>query len=215
MSNLFMHYAFDRWMEREFPRNPWVRYADDGICHCRTKEEAENILQALTERMLSCKLEIHPEKSRIVYCRSDRFNGRHEHETFDFLGYTFRRRLTKSKTGKFFNGFTPAASKSAGQKFRDSIRRVRKENKLLSLETMAETMNPIIRGWSNYFSAFCASEARKSLDYVNLTLVRYIRLKFKTVKRSQAKAFRYLIRIAKAKPNLFYHWQMGIRPTSG
>ncbi|MHC1759917.1 MAG: group II intron reverse transcriptase/maturase [Negativicutes bacterium] len=215
LANLFMHYAFDRWMERDFPRNPWVRYADDGICHCRTKEEAENILKALTERMLSCKLEIHPEKSRIVYCRSDRYNGRHEHETFDFLGYTFRRRLSKSKTGRLFNSFTPAASKSAGQKFRDSIKGIRKQNKLLSLEALAETTNPIIRGWSNYFSAFCAREARKSLDYVNLTLVRYIRLKFKTVKRSKAKAFRYLSRIAKANPNLFYHWKMGIRPTSG
>jgi len=215
LANLFMHYAFDRWMERDFPQNPWVRYADDGIVHCRTKEEAENILKALTERMLSCKLEIHPEKSRVVYCRSDRYTGRHVHEAFDFLGYTFRRRLAKSKTGKLFNAFTPAASKSAAQKFRDSIKSVRKENKLLSLEAMAETMNPIIRGWSNYFSAFCASEARKSLDYVNLSLVRYIRCKFKTVKRSKAKAFRYLIRIAKENPSLFYHWQMGVRPTSG
>ena len=215
LANLFMHYAFDRWMEREFPQNLWARYADDGIVHCRTKEEAERILQALTERMLACELEIHPEKSRIVYCRSDRFNGRSEQEAFDFLGYTFRRRPAKSKTGRFCNSFAPAVSKSAGQKLRDRIKKIRHDYRLQSLEALAETMNPVIRGWYNYFSVFCASAARKVLDHVNRTLVRYIRFKYKAVKRSRAKAYRWLIRIAKVKPNLFYHWQMGLRPTSG
>lgn len=215
LANLFMHYAFDPWMEKQYPQNPWARYADDGIVHCRTKEEAEGLLDALRERMLVCKLEIHPEKTRIVYCRSDRYPDRHEYESFDFLGYTFRRRLAKSKEGRFFNSFTPAVSKSAGQRFRDSIRDIRRGNKLLSLDKLAEIMNPIIRGWANYFSKFCASEARKVLDYVNLTLIRYIRFKYKAVKRSEAKSFRYLIRVAKAQPNLFYHWRMGIRPTNG
>ncbi len=215
LANLFMHYAFDKWMERECPENPWVRYADDGVIHCRTKEEAQHILDKLKERLLACKLEIHPEKTRIVYCRSDRYPERHEHESFDFLGYTFRRRSAKSKYGNLFNGFTPAVSKSAGQHFRDRIREIRKRNRNFTLEELAEVMNPIIRGWANYFSKFCASEARKVLDYVNLTLVRYIRFKYKTVKRSKAKAYRYLVRIAKAQPKLFYHWQMGIRPTIG
>lgn len=215
LANLFMHYAFDRWMEREFLHKPWARYADDGVIHCRTKGEAETILEALKHRMLSCKLEIHPDKTRIVYCRSDRYPERHEHETFDFLGYTFRRRLAKSKNGNFFNSFTPAVSKSAGQRLKDSIRDIRKRNKLMTLEELANIMNPILRGWANYFSKFCASEARKILDYVNLTLIRCIRFKYKAVKRSKAKAFRYLIRVAKAQPNLFYHWKMGIRPTVG
>jgi RNA-directed DNA polymerase len=97
LANLFMHYAFDRWIATNFPHNPWCRYADDGIAHCRTKEEAERLLERLKMRMLDCKLEIHPEKTRIVYCRSDRYPERYEHESFDFLGYTFRRRLCAKK----------------------------------------------------------------------------------------------------------------------
>jgi RNA-directed DNA polymerase len=88
-------------------------------------------------------------------------------------------------------------------------------NKMVPLDELAEIMNPVIRGWANYFSKFCASEAKKVLDYVNLTLVRWVRFKYKSVKRSKGKAFRLLSRIAKANPNLFYHWQMGIRPTIG
>ena len=215
LANLFLHYAFDLWVERQYPLNPWARYADDGVIHCRTKKEAEQLLEKLKERMLSCKLEIHPEKTRIVYCRSDKNPGRHEYETFDFLGYTFRKRLVKSKSGNFFTGFTPAVSKSAGQHLRDTIRDIRKNHKMVSLEKLAEIINPVVRGWVNYFSKFCASEARKVLDYVNLALVRWVRSKYKSVKRSLGKAFKYLAHLAKDNPNLFYHWQMGIRPTIG
>lgn len=215
LANLFMHYAFDRWITTNFPHNPWCRYADDGIAHCRSKEEAERLVEKLQKRMLECKLEIHPEKTRIVYCRSDKYPERHEYESFDFLGYTFRRRWVKSKAGNFFNGFTPAVSRSAGQRLRESIREIRMNNKMIPLEELAEIMNPVIRGWANYFSEFGASEARKVLDYVNLTLVRWVRFKYKSVGRSKGKAFRSLARRAKAEPNLFYHWQMGIRPTIG
>ncbi|MCQ6279151.1 group II intron reverse transcriptase/maturase [Bacillus sp. EB600] len=215
LANLFLHYVFDRWMEIKYPLNPWARYADDAVIHCQSKEEAEGLLRNLDERMLSCKLELHPDKTKIVYCRSDKFPNRHENESFDFLGYTFRRRWAKSKYGNFFHSFTPAVSKNAGQSLKGKICEIRKQNKLYSLEELAEIMNPILRGWANYFSKFCASEARKILDFVNLTLVRFIRFKYKTVKRSKARAFRYLVRVAKAQPNLFYHWQMGIRPTIG
>lgn len=215
LANLFMHYAFDMWMKREFPGNQWVRYADDGIIHCKTKEEAEYILGKLKERMLKCKLEIHPEKTRIVYCRSDKNTERHEHESFDFLGYTFRRRLVKSKYGNFFNAFTPAVSKEASQKFRDRIREIRRNNKIVSIEKLAEEMNPVIRGWANYFSKFCSREARKVLDYVNLSLIKWCRKKYKRIRGSKGKAYRYLARLAKSKSDLFYHWKIGIRPTIG
>ena len=149
--------------------------------------------------MLESKLEIHPEKTRIVYCRSDRYTGMHEYESFDFLGYTFRKRYVRSRYGNFFNAFTPAVSKEASQKFRDSIRE----------------MNQVIRGWANYFSKFCSREARRVLDYVNITLVKWCRKKNKRLRGSEGKAFRYLARLAKSKPDLFYHWKMGIRPTIG
>lgn len=165
--------------------------------------------------MLKCKLEIHPEKTRIVYCRSDKNTERHEHESFDFLGYTFRRRLVKSKYGNFFNAFTPAVSKEASQKFRDRIREIRRNNKIVSIEKLAEEMNPVIRGWANYFSKFCSREAIKVLNYVNLSLIKWCRKKYKRIRGSKGKAYRYLARLAKSKSDLFYHWKIGIRPTIG
>ena len=213
LANLFMHYAFDLWMRRENPQNPWVRYADDGVIHCRSKEEAERLLEKLRTRMQDCKLEIHPEKTRIVYCRSDKYHGRHEHESFDFLGYTFRRRWVKSRQGNFFNGFTPAVSKGAKQSIRDKIRDIRMSNKIVPLEKLATAMNPVIRGWTNYFSQYNASEARKTLNFVNLTLIRWIKFRSKSVKRSYGKAFRCLVNIATKSPDLFYHWQIGLKPT--
>ncbi|MEG1254882.1 group II intron maturase-specific domain-containing protein [Clostridium sp.] len=162
-----------------------------------------------------CKLEIHPDKTRIIYCRSDKFNSRHEHESFDFLGYTFRRRYVKSKYGNFFNAFTPSVSKQASQKFREKIRNIKKETKTLSIETLAEVVNPIIRGWANYFSQYSASEARKVLDYINLTLIRWVKRKYKRIGKSNRKAFKFIANIAKTKRTLFYHWQIGIVPTIG
>lgn len=213
IANLYMHYAFDRWMEVTHAGNPWARYADDAVIHCRSKEEAEKLKERLENRMKSCKLELHPEKTRIVYCRSDRYKETHENDSFDFLGYTFRTRYAKSKNGNFFNAFTPAVSKSAAQSFRDKIREIRKKNKMASLEQLAELMNPVIRGWSNYFSQYTASEARKVLDYVNLTLVQWAQRKYKRMKRNEGRAFRFLARLSQAQPKTFHHWQMGIRPT--
>jgi len=213
LANLFMHYAFDLWMGRKNPHNPWARYADDGVIHCRSMDEAERVLESLRARMQECKLEIHPEKTRIVYCRSYKNQERHEHESFDFLGYTFRRRRVKSKYGNLFSGFTPAVSESAKQRLRDKIREIRMANKAVPIKRLAELMNPVIRGWVNYFSKYNKSEVSQTLGYVNLTLARWIRNRHKSAKRSFHKAFGYLANMAKGSPELFYHWQVGIKPT--
>ncbi|KQN99911.1 group II intron maturase-specific domain-containing protein [Paenibacillus sp. Leaf72] len=202
---LYMHYAFDQWMERQKPRNPWARYADDGVIHCWKKAEAEQLLEELKSRMKTCKLEIHPDKTRIVYCRSDRYQGGHEYEDFTFLGYTFRKRYMRNKQGEFFNGFSPAASKSAGQVLRERIRNIRTCNKSVSIEELAKLVNPVIRGWFNYFSKFAAGSAKRILTYVNLTIARWTKSKYKSMKGSTLKAMRFLKRIAKCNPNLFYH----------
>lgn len=217
LANLFLHYTFDMWMDRNFPGNPWARYADDAVIHCKTKEEAEIILYKLRERMKECMLELHPEKTRIVYCRSDRNNKeeKQEHESFDFLGFTFRKRFSRSKDGHFFNGFTPAVSSGSSKAFRDKIKEIRYNNKKSTIFVLAELMNPVIRGWANYFSKFSSREARKSLNYVNQSLVKWAIGKFKRVKGSKWKAWRYLERVAKSNSDLFYHWQMGIIPTIG
>jgi RNA-directed DNA polymerase len=102
LSNLFLHYVFDKWMDRNFPENPWARYADDGVAHCRTKTEAENLLERLHDRFNECGLELHPDKTRIVYCKDDDRRGEYPEIKFDFLGYTFRPRRSKNRYGKFF-----------------------------------------------------------------------------------------------------------------
>ena len=215
LSNLFLHYVFDRWMEKEFPALPWVRYADDGIVHARTKTEAESVLERLTERMKACKLEIHPDKTKIVYCKGNIRKLENENESFDFLGYTFRKRLSRNKEGKFFTAFSPAVSKASAKKFRDKIREIRLAKKAVNLGYVASVMNPVIQGWANYFTKFCASEARKTLDSVNIALVRWVKRNMKSTNRGYGKAFKWLARVAKNNPRLFAHWKMGIRPTIG
>ena len=215
LANLFLHYAIDTWLTREHPKNPWARYADDGVIHCRTELEAKRILQELSDRLKECGLEMHPEKSRIVYCKSDRFKGEYENTSFDFLGYTFRTRRAKNKQGDFFNTFTPAVSKDSAKAFREKIRALVKGTYDIGLDKLAELLNPVIRGWMNYFMVYRPSEARREIDYVNHVLVRWVRKKYKIIKRSWGRAWRMLLRLAQATPPLFHHWQRGIRPTIG
>jgi RNA-directed DNA polymerase len=211
LANLFMHYAFDHWMTRNHPNNPWVRYADDGLIHCHSLKEAEVLLLKLEERFKDCQLEIHPNKTKIIYCKDDNRKRDHTHTSFDFLGYTFRARTVKTKKGNYFTGFTPAVSKIAIKSFMDKIKKLRK-NSYLSLTELAEKMNPIIRGWANYFDKFTASKVHAILSCVNLSLARWMMKKFKRYKNKFTAALKRLGSIAKETPSLFVHWKMGICP---
>lgn len=215
LANLYMHYAFDHWITKNKPGNPWARYADDGVVHCRTKREAEQLLRDLMLRMQVCKLEIHPDKTKIVYCRSNKYSGRHENEDFTFLGYTFCRRYVQNKQGEFFYGFTPAVSKSAGKELRDKIRNIRMQNKTCSVEKLASLINPVVRGWFNYFSKYAPGVAKRILTYVNLSLARWAKRKYKSMKGSMLRAMKFLKRISQSTTNLFYHWQIGLLPAIG
>jgi len=214
LANLFMHYAFDKLIEREYPRNPWERYADDGVIHCVSEKQAQFIMDKLKERMRTFKLEIHPEKSKIVYCvRGDDDTGVHEHKAFDFLGYTFRARMIKNERGKYFRGFSPAVSKDAGKRFRNKIKEAIHATRTTDIIALAKQLNPIIRGWMNYFMKFNPSEAfRQGINFVNQTLVRWLERRRKRVKGSLRKAQALLYRIAKSSPELFHHWKMGYMP---
>lgn len=216
LANLFMHYTFDRWMTVHFPGNPWERYADDGVIHCKSKSQAELILRKVSERMKECGLEIHPDKTKIVYCRSEKFNGpKHENESFDFLGYTFCTRRVKTREGKFVNAFSPAVSKGASKRLREKIRSIIKSNKTASIQSLARFINPIIRGWANYFSKFYKSKADKEINYVNFALTWWIKRKYKKARGSRKKAWFMLAKWAKYNPEMFYHWKVGIKPTIG
>ncbi|MZP31488.1 group II intron reverse transcriptase/maturase [Heliobacterium undosum] len=212
LANLFLHYAFDRWMADKNPENPWARYADDGVVHCRTKEEADTLLERLKKRMLSCQLEIHPDKTRIVYCKDANRKNTHEHTLFTFLGYEFRPRVAKNKNGQYFIGFTPAVSSQARKSFRESIREIRRQSNGVTLDEVAWRMNPVIRGWANYFGRFCPSSMKKELSKVNLALVRWAMRRHKSLRRKPARALDWLGTCAKIRPNLFAHWEMGVVP---
>lgn len=212
LANLFLHYAFDRWMVDKNPQNPWARYADDGVIHCRTKEEAETLLEKLKARMLECKLEIHPDKTRIVYCKDANRKEEHEHTSFTFLGYEFRPRVARNRSGQYFIGFTPAVSPQARKSFRESIREIRRQSTGVALDEVARRMNPVIRGWANYFGNFCPSMMKGELSNLNLALVRWAMRTRKNLRRKPARALDWLGACAKTKPNLFAHWEMGIRP---
>lgn len=213
LANLFMHYAFDKWMEKECSSNPWARYADDGVIHCKTKSDAEKMLEKLRKRMMECKLELHPEKTRIIYCKDSTRKGEHEHTSFDFLGYTFRTRLARNKKGQFFTTFSPAVSRKACTSFNERIREIRSRNTNKNLAQLANEMNPVMRGWANYFGCYNQSVMKHKLAKVNLALVAWARRKHKSIK-SEAFAWKWLKRCASTWPNLFVHWKMGLRPTT-
>ena len=135
LSNLFLHYVFDSWMTRKLPKSPWCRYADDGLVHCKTKQEAENILSLLRARFIACGLELHPTKTKIVYCKDQNRKGNHEENKFDFLGFTFRRREAMSKTKRRFASFLPGVSDASLKAMWDKIRKLQIRNRVdLSLQ---------------------------------------------------------------------------------
>ena len=210
LSNLFLHYVFDAWMTRELPEVRWCRYADDGLVHCRTKKEAQVIRAALEERFSECGLELHPKKTKIVYCKDDRRTGDHQHTSFDFLGYTFRPRSVKNqKQGTLFVGFTPAVSKSALKAMRSEIRWFRRRSDF-SLSEIARLLNPKLRGWMAYYGRYYPSAMYAVWRHFNTTLVAWAMQKFKSLRRRKTQAGRFLERIAQRDPRLFYHWSIGM-----
>jgi len=216
LSNLFLHYVFDKWMERHFPKNPWARYADDAVVHCRTKTEAEGLLEWLHKRFNECGLELHPDKTRIVYCKDDDRRGDYPEIKFDFLGYTFRPRRSKNRYGKFFINFTPGVSNKAAKAMRNTIGNWRiylKPDK--SVEDISRMFNPVIRGWINYYGQFYKSALYSVLRHMNRALIHWARRKFKRLSRHRRRAEHWLGGIARRKPQLFAHWQMGILPSVG
>jgi len=207
IANLFLHYAFDAWMVRNYPTVPFERYADDCICHCSSEEQARHLKQALEERMIECKLELHPEKTKIVYCKDDLRKNRYPVVSFDFLGFTFRARRSKTKHGNYFINFSPAASDKALKNMRKSMR-VWKVHLRSSktLEDISRMFNVRIRGWINYYGAFYRSAMYSTLRQFDLILSKWAMRKYKRLRNHRRRARHWIERIAKKEPNLFSHW---------
>jgi len=215
LSNLFLHYTFDLWMKRTHPDLPWCRYADDGLVHCRTEQEAEALKAELRARLAECHLELHPTKTKIVYCRDGKRKGTYPNVKFDFLGYCFRPRwIKKSRDNSMFCGFNPAVSPSALKTMRSTIRdlNIRRQTQL-SLADIARTLNPLVRGWIEYYGRYAPSALSPMLRYVNQTLVRWAMRKFKRFKAHKIRASRFLQKLVREKMSLFVHWRIGMTGT--
>lgn len=212
LANLFLHYAFDKFMKKHFPDNPWARYADDGIAHCRTQNEAGRLLSNLNRRFQECGLNLHHGKTRIVYCKDADRGREYTQVSFDFLGYTFRPRLVRSKHGKTFVSFTPAISNRSIKSIRSKIKEWKLHKKTnWTLNEIAQIMNPITRGWFNYYGSFNKAKLYCIKEYIDLYLVKWAMGKFKKYEHRKMKAANWVGNLSKTQRDLFSHWQLGVR----
>lgn len=210
LANLFLHYALDRWLAAHHPDIPFCRYADDGILHCRSEQEATRMLDLLDARLRDCKLELHPQKTRVVYCKDDNRTGTHEHVAFDFLGYTFRPRRIVGPDGQLGTGFTPALSRSSMTAMRQSMRRRRlQRHSGWSVERLAREINPVVRGWTGYYCRFRGSEFQTVARHLDEVIVRWAMRKFKRLRGRRTRAYAWLWRVRREHPALFHHWTPG------
>ncbi|MDQ3847177.1 MAG: group II intron reverse transcriptase/maturase [Bacteroidota bacterium] len=211
-ANIYLHHAFDKWMDDGNPQNSFERYADDIVIHCSSKAEAGQLLEKLKERMQQYELELHPEKTKIVYCKNYMRNEKHENNSFTFLSYSFQPRTTKDRFGrtKRIVMFNAAISQQAKTSIRTKLREVLNPQwSNQTLQWFAEKLNPKIRGWVNYYARFNRYKAYDVFYYLNELIRQWIKNTYKI----QGKAWLYdkYRTIQAANPDLFYHWRLGIK----
>ncbi len=209
IANVFLHLAFDAWMQQEFPAVWFERYADDILLHCVTEKQAHTVLAAVTARLARCRLEVHSQKTKIVYCKDAKRRGTGAAESFDFLGFSFRPRMARNRAGQYFVGFLPAISRRAAKEIRATMRRswriCRRTDK--SLVDLARMFNPVIRGWIQYYGSFYRSALYAVFRSLDRSLVKWAMRKFKRLRR-QRRATHWLVRIMRRDPQLFAYWYL-------
>jgi RNA-directed DNA polymerase len=209
LANIFLHHAFDEWMKLDHPSIRFARYADDIVVHCRSEAQAQFMLRAIKRRLARCKLQLHPDKTKIVYCKDDRRPGNYDHESFDFLGYSFRPRGCKGPG--YFVGFTPAVSKSAIKAMSATIGSWKLQLwSSASLEDIAGQINPVLRGWLNYYGRYYKSAMRPVLRQLQHALARWAMRKYKRLKGHWLRAIHWVNRIMRRDRKLFASWEFGL-----
>jgi len=209
LANLFLHYGLDAWMERTFPTVPFERYADDEVIHCVSERQARFVRDAVARRLVEVGLELHPDKTRIVYCKDSNRRGNYEEISFTFCGYTFRPRQARNKrTGEVFTAFLPAL---APEKLTAMSRRVTSwrlhRRTTHDLGDLAAAINPVLRGWFAYFTAFYPSAVIPLGKRIDRHLMRWARWKYKRLARSAKRARVWLRGVQTRNPELFAHWR--------
>lgn len=216
LANLFLHYAFDRWVTENLHSVPFCRYADDGVLHCKSKEQAELVVKKIRARFRQCGLELHPEKTQIIYCRDVNRKEDYPVHSFTFLGYTFRPRRSMDRYGRIYVNFTPAVSREALKAMRQTIRgwhiQLKNDKELKDLSAM---FNSILRGWMNYYGRFYASALRPVWKHMNGFLVQWLMRKYKSLAWHKRRARKTLGRLVEAYPEAFVHWKAGYAPKAG
>jgi RNA-directed DNA polymerase len=215
LANLFLHYVLDAWLRREMRSVRFCRYADDGVIHCKSEAQARLVVRMLGERLRACRLELHPEKTRIVYCHDVNRQCGYPTVQFTFLGYTFRPRKAVDKYGRVYVNFSPGVSREALKTMRQTVRgwhlQLMNDKELSDLSNM---FGPVLRGWANYYGRFHPSALRPVWRHVNDYLVRWMQRKYKHLARGVTRAARALGRLAASAPRSFVHWEWGFVPAA-
>ena len=215
LANLFLHYAMDRWIRQHLPGVQFCRYADDGVIHCRSEAQAHQVLRKLGERLRECKLELHPEKTRVVYCKDVNRTAEYPVIQFTFLGYTFRPRKAVDKYGRVYVNFSPAVSREALKAMRQTVRSWHLQLKCdRELRDLSNMFGPVLRGWANYYGRFYPTALKPLWWHVNAYLVRWMQRKYKRLARGVTRAVRALGRLAEGTPHAFVHWERGFAPAA-
>ena len=207
LANLFLHYAFDRSMKENHSDIPFERYADDVICHCCSEAQASFLRQALETRLVACKLELHPQKTKIVYCKDTNRRDNHSEQRFDFLGFTFRPRQSMNRAGRLFVSFSPAVSDKAAKAMRETVRHWKLHHRGdLALEKIARWTRPMLIGWVQYYGRFHRSAVLRALRTLDSFIVRWAQRKYKRLRGHTKRAWDWLRGVQSRQPNLFAHW---------
>lgn len=204
LANIFLHFVFDMWMKKHYPKVPFERYCDDAIVHCRSEKQAIYIRDKIAQRMKDCKLELNMDKTDIVYCKNERHREMKKKVSFDFLGHSFRPRWCRTKSGGRLL-FQPVMSRKAKKNVMDKIREMRIHQKKISIQEMAELLNTRVRGWMNYYCEFNGSSTRNLWWMLNLRLLQWVRCNRKL---NLLRAIRWLKGVYRTQPRLFAHWEI-------
>ncbi len=211
LANLYLHYGMDKWLEKKHPHCPFERYADDAIIHCRSEYVGKTVMKELESRLKECGLEMHPMKTKLVYCKdSNRTWGNHPNVSFDFLGYTFKPRQARHPVRKeSFTNMLPAFSMKAMRSMNKKMRVWSVlQNPTSTIQDIAKSINPVLRGWINYYGKFYKTKLRDFMHTVNVKLAKWAMRKYKGFRRKEMAAIRWLHSISVRRPGLFAHWSL-------